>query len=146
MKNFDDNLLHELLSNGDLKEIEKFLYKYGINSVDRDGRTLLMTAVTERKNEIVKLIIEAGGDVNAQDYQGLSALHFAAFCDNDTAAGMLLDAGADVNGKDKQGNTPILRLVMKNGKKSKCYKVFLEKGADVNEENNHGVSAANIMQ
>ena len=146
MKNFDDNLLHELLSNGDLKEIEKFLYKYGINSVDRDGRTLLMTAVTERKNEIVKLIIEAGGDVNAQDYQGLSALHFAAFCDNDTAARMLLDAGADINGKDEQGNTPMWRLVMKNGKNSKCYNVFLEKGADVDEKNNHGVSAADIMQ
>ena len=120
--------------------------KYGVDSVDRDGRTLLMTAVTERKNEIVKLIVELGGDVNAADHQGFSALHFAAFCDNEVAAEILLDAGANISSKDTQGNTPIWRSVMKNGAASKCYNIFLKYGANINEKNNHGVSAADIMR
>lgn len=146
MKNFDDSLLYRLLSKNILDEVEDFINNYGIDSVDRDGRTLLMTAVTERKNEIVRLIVESGGDVNATDHQGFSALHFAAFCDNEVAAKMLLDAGANISSKDTQGNTPIWRSVMKNGIESRCYNVLLSYGADVNEKNNHGVSAADIMQ
>ena len=146
MKSFDDRSLYRLLSKNILDEVKEFIDRYGVDSVDRDGRTLLMTAVTERKNEIVRFIVELGGDVNAKDYQGFSALHFAAFRDNDVAAEILLDAGANIGSKDTQGNTPIWRLVMKNGAQSKCYDIFIKGGADINEKNKHGVSPADIMQ
>ncbi|MBO0470464.1 hypothetical protein JZO66_07890 [Enterococcus sp. DIV0242_7C1] len=44
---FDDTKLYELLGRADIQEIDNFLEKYGINSVDRDGRTFLLSTIVK---------------------------------------------------------------------------------------------------
>jgi ankyrin repeat protein len=54
----------------------------------------------------VKMIVEAGGEVNAANNLGQTALHFAANRGLDTIAQFLVEKGARIDAKDKYGQTP----------------------------------------
>lgn len=77
MKKFDDKQLAFLLLQDDFSKVKDFLDKYGLNSVDRDGRSFLSTAITRKKNVFAKKLIDLGADINQQDYSGEPPL-FAA--------------------------------------------------------------------
>jgi ankyrin repeat protein len=64
--------------------------------------------------EIAKLLLEAGGNVNAKQMQGVTPLHSAAHNGKTGLAKMLLDNGADTGAKMENGQTP--------------YEMALEKG------------------
>ncbi len=86
-------------------------------SVDKKtylGETALMFAVQQRssgvaaiqeeRTAIIKLLIDAGADVNAQDKEGMTPLMHAVFLyDNVENAQQLIDAGADIWKRDKRG-------------------------------------------
>ena len=55
--------------------------------------------------EIVKLIVEHGADVNAENERGETALYGAAFLGNDKAIQYLVDHGAKLDAKTKAGRT-----------------------------------------
>jgi ankyrin repeat protein len=57
--------------------------------------------------EAVKLAVELGGDVNATNNAGLTALHAAAYLGSDAVIAFLVDKGANVNAKDKNGQTAL---------------------------------------
>jgi ankyrin repeat protein len=65
---------------------------------------------------IVKLLIEAGADVNAKDLQGDSALMWASYNSQLDIIKLLIEAGTDVNAKDIYGNTT-LECAYRNGYK-----------------------------
>lgn len=77
MNRFDDTQLYPLILQEDFGNIEKFLKKYGIDSVDRDGRSFLTNTIEEGKNEFAKKLIDLGADINQQDNNGSTPL-FAA--------------------------------------------------------------------
>jgi hypothetical protein len=56
--------------------------------------------------EAVKMMVEAGADVNAANHLGQTALHFAANRGLDSIAQLLVEKGAKVDAKDKYGQTP----------------------------------------
>ena len=78
------------------------------------GGTPLHYAVGEGRNEIAKLLIAKGADVNAKGIYGTTPLHYA---NTKEIAGLLIAEGADVNAKDERGKTPLdLAIQVKNPK------------------------------
>jgi len=58
------------------------------------GQTALMWAAAEGHAEVVRLLIEAGADLNAADKEGTTALILATLNGHLDVAALLLDAGA----------------------------------------------------
>ena len=71
------------------------------------GTTLLHSASNSGNMELVRLFIQEGADVNAQDEDGESPLHSAmARGDNYDVARTLIENGADLSSKAVDGKTP----------------------------------------
>lgn len=105
------------------------------NAQGPDGYPALHFAVGMNYANIVKRLLNAGGDVdirnksNNQGSEDETALHCAAFWGRYEIAKVLIGAGADVNARDERECTPlhdaasrgegkIVRLLLENGAKS----------------------------
>ena len=58
-------------------------------------------------NNYLQELIEKGANVNAQDKKGYTALHWAAYWNDEKMTKMLLEAGAKTNLKSDLGQTPV---------------------------------------
>ncbi|MCH1624633.1 ankyrin repeat domain-containing protein [Fredinandcohnia sp. SECRCQ15] len=146
MNKFDDTQLYTLLSESNYGNIEVFLQKYGLDSVDRDGRTFLMSAIVEGKENIVNYLVNKGCNVHAKDKSGLTALHFAAIYDRCNIAKVLITNGAEIDAVDSIGNTPLWRAIMENSDKTPTIRYLLENGADPNKANNRGIAPKDLLE
>jgi len=67
----------------------------------------LGSALAVQRNDIARMLIDAGADVNAKAENDLRPLHTAAARGNLEAAMLLLEHGADVNASSKDGKTAL---------------------------------------
>jgi len=79
--------------------------------------------------ELVRLFIEAGADVNAGDMFGITPLEEAAARRGPNIVSLLLDSGANINHRDKDGLSA-LNVAVKYGTKANA-DLLLARGADV---------------
>lgn len=97
-----------------------------VNVKDHSGKTLLMYAVSTGvvNKGAIKILIDKGADVNAQDTQGQTPLMIAVQNNwYSEVSELLIDRGADINAKDNNGNTvidlvtntEILNMLVANG-------------------------------
>lgn len=101
--------IHTAVFLGDMTAISQHI-KTGSDLNEREptmGSTPLISASVFGKTEVVKVLIEAGADVNIQNNQGSTALHTAAFLCRTEIVRMLLDHGADPSLKNIFGSTPL---------------------------------------
>ena len=70
-----------------------------------------MLAALCGKTEIVKSLLEAGANPNAEDKDGDTALIEAAKKCKTEVVKLLLEAGADIEAKDKEGKTALMWAV-----------------------------------
>ena len=93
----------------------------GLGSVDADTRGVFTTEDTPlRSVESLKLILDAGGEINAKDsIRGQTPLHGAAFWGWNPAVELLVARGADLNAKDNRGMTPVDSALGKAGGNSR---------------------------
>ncbi|XP_074855630.1 ankyrin repeat domain-containing protein 22 [Carettochelys insculpta] len=68
---------------------------------------LLMVSKTKQNEHLIKMLLRAGTDVNATDYSGSTALHYACEMKNQSIIPLLLEAHADLSIKNKNGETPL---------------------------------------
>ena len=104
---------------------------------DRDGKTAIFAAASYlfgdedgARAECVRLLAQAGANVNARDDDGNTPLHETFLTDVEEE---LLNLGADVNARNKEGETPIFTTV-----DDKAIPLFIEHGADLTIRNNKG--------
>lgn len=95
-----------------LSDLDQFIEKNGIDSLDRDGRSILFTAIVEKRLDVVSHLIGKGCSLNLQDKAGFSPLHFAVLHDNPAMADLLLQNSAQLDLEDSWGNSPLDRALM----------------------------------
>jgi ankyrin repeat protein len=108
------------------------LEECGVNVGIEDvyGRTALYTAITSRKVQSVRVLLDAGEDVNRRTYvhNGRTVLSFAVSRGEVEVVKLLLERGADVKRLDRgarsalgiavsNGNAEIVRMLLKAGAK-----------------------------
>jgi len=96
--------LGELLQLGDVT----------VHTRDHQGRTLLHQAVLSGREELVKLLLQHGADINEGDNTGLMPLHLAACANRRTIAELLMKNGAETGAEDKSGQTPLDLAMINN--------------------------------
>ena len=57
---------------------------------------------------MVKLLLDAGADVNSQDHEGVTALSYASNRGDLELENLLLNKGADANVRDNAGKTTLM--------------------------------------
>ena len=99
--------------------IFRILLDHGANvnqRVDSSDRTPLQSTIEHKEEEMAKLLISRGADVNAKNSSGETPLHVLVqmWPENNwpkdfrkRAINMLLDAGADIEAKTQSGKTPL---------------------------------------
>ena len=63
--------------------------------------------VSRNKASIMRLLIEHGADVNAQDETQSTPLHLASYSGIPDLVLLLIEHGADINGRDRSQRTPL---------------------------------------
>ena len=120
--------IHTAVENGDISRLRELLETDPgcVNIRDEPyGFTPLQAVIYRVKSwhpygEIMRMLLEAGADVNAVDQWGQTPLHLAASCHNEQMgmeiAGILLTKGADIRARDLHGCTAIGRAIAENHK------------------------------
>lgn len=104
-----------------------------------DSAAPLADAAEEKDWTALRELVRRGGQVNAPQADGMTALHWAAHHDELEMAKLLLDAGSDVKAATRYGVTP-LSLACTNGNGA-MVELFLDAGADPNTTTPGGETA-----
>ena len=112
-------------------------YHPDLEKRDREGKTAIFAAGEYRNSdqegarvECVRLLAQAGSDVNAKNKDGNTPLHETFLTDVEEE---LLKLGANVNARNDDGETPIFTTV-----DDQAIPLFIEYGADLSIRNNKG--------
>jgi ankyrin repeat protein len=97
-------------------------------------------AAMRRDLPVVRDLLKQGGDVNAAQGDGMTALHWAAADGNLELARMLLYAGANPNATTRLGSYTPLHIAAKNGHAS-LVEALLQGGADAKASTAEGTTA-----
>lgn len=115
--------------------------------IDEYGRDALINSVIANDIGKVKNLIENKANINIQDDNGWSPLHFAAQEFNEEMISFLLNNNANPNLKDANGNTPLsTALFNSKGIDTNIFNEFLKYGGDPELKNNYGVSAIDLAE
>ena len=107
-----------------------------------EGSTPLYWAATNGHADVVKLLLDAGVDLNKADIDGETPLYWASVKDHQDVVKMLLDAGADpdmANNKDEK--TPLYQAAESG--LEEVVKLLLHAGANPNKYDEEGISPLN---
>lgn len=88
--------------------------------------------------ELLRELLEAGGDPTTSDVRGWTPLHFAAQEHAVESARLLLQAGADVDARDEWGNTPLWVATFNSKGRGDMIALLLDTGAGPDTANSSG--------
>ena len=135
----DRESLFSAVEKDDEQSVAKLL-KRGVDVDLRDENeyTALLLASETGATKSVGTLLKAGADCDARDSYGRSAV-YAAAGGKDEAVAKLLEAGASPRNADRDGRGPFWAACATRD--TKIAARLLQAGADVDEEDNNGVTA-----
>ena len=95
-----------------------------------------VAATRQAQSEVVRILVEAGCDIEARAIDGGTALANSSVGDTAILAEVLLDCGAEINVADLDGDTPLMNAIHYDA--CETTKLFLQRGADYIIFNNIG--------
>ena len=122
--------LYDAIRNDNTVELQRLVKSSGANLKDRRGTTPLMYAAATGSFDAMKMLVDAGADVNAKNDFDITALMWCAT--DEAKVRFLLAKGADPNARSKQGRTPLLIAAGTEGTAG-IVKLLLDKGARVKD-------------
>jgi ankyrin repeat protein len=137
----DGSPLFQAIRNGDVAYLKAHLSKAELEARDRRGASPLMHAAAFGNLETVRLLLDAGADVNAHNDFDATALLWSAR-DPDKAR-LLIERGANVNVQSRQGRTPLMIASLRRGG-SAIVALMLAKGAEINVKSRVGATALSL--
>jgi ankyrin repeat protein len=133
--------LLEAIRDGDTTRVKAHLTKADLDARDQRGATPLMHAAAFGNVETLRILLDAGADVNARNRVDATALLWAS--GQPDKARLLIERGADVNIQSKQGRTPLMVAASRRGNAA-IVALLLSKGAEVNARDRVRASALNL--
>lgn len=130
--------IHTAVESGDLTQIQSLIDSDTgcLELKNEHGLNPLNLASYLGKAEIVKLLLDAGADINAGDFENSQPLHNAAVSGNVDTLRVLLEHKGNIDARDDYQMTPLHFAL--NFRKPEAARFLVEQGADVNARNHHG--------
>ena len=101
-----------------------------MNRVDESGETVLMDSASRNLNESVRILLNAGVEIEARaKATGNSALLFAAIEGHTNIVQMLLDRNANIDARNNNGESALM-LAAARGRPD-VVRLLLQRGADI---------------
>ena len=133
------------IKNKNNESVKALFSDAGIDAKDRDERTLLLNAVCYTNVELVKWALEKNAQINHQDQNGYSALHFALQENNFEITALLVNnPSTQVDIQDNNGNTPLWRGIYDNVD-FEIIQLLVAKGANPKLQNLHNVAPIDLI-
>lgn len=133
----DPNLKRDAFSAHNLDPFNENVGRHKLINVDY---TALMLAAKNNHPDIVKLLLDAKAEPNAQNHYKNTALILAAIEGHPEIIKLLLNAGADPNIKNHENVTALLEAAAR-GHTEIVKQLLKHRKVNINVQNNHGVSS-----
>ncbi|XP_063923969.1 uncharacterized protein LOC135138056 isoform X2 [Zophobas morio] len=119
-----------------------------INIANNANNNALHFASESKKDNrgVIKLLIEKGIDVNAQNENGKTALQFACLEGIYENAEMLLDFSASIGITDEDNNNALHYASSAENVNRSLIKLLIEKGININAQNKNGMTALQLAR
>lgn len=129
---------------GDIESLKEML-DCGLDVNSKNYEISLLSFASFKGNEeMVKMLMERGADVNLKSEVGSTALINSARSGNKTILEMLINNGADVNAQESDGRTALMYAAW--GNRTEIFKMLLAAGADVSLKDKNGDTALEWAQ
>ncbi|MBN1981654.1 MAG: ankyrin repeat domain-containing protein [Chitinivibrionales bacterium] len=133
----NDALITSIYENN-IKKVKRLINRADVNvyvnAVDENGNSPLLHSLAEGNNEIAKMLIQHGADINVKTKDGATALSWAIEKSDMDVIEMIVNKDADVNAKDQKGMCPLFRALsrVKEQNKNSIIKLLISKGVNLN--------------
>ena len=135
-------LLMTAASNGNVPLVEFLLrMRANLRKNNRFGESALALAALNGHDDVVRILVEAGAQINSS---GWGALHYAVFNGHAEIVRYLIEKGGDVNARAPNRQTPLM-LAARNGY-GNIVRILLTSGANPNLGDLEGNTAFGVAQ
>ena len=110
--------------------------EYGRNKL----HDLIIDSPESEHEKYISVLAKDGIDINQQDTNGWTPLHFAVQENSILGVKELLRLGAKIDLTDSYGNTALHKATFESKGEGEIIKQLLRAGSNPDHENNHGVS------
>jgi ankyrin repeat protein len=125
------------IEKGNIEKVKQLLLEVGVDACDGYLRTALIWATFYDNINILSWLIDNCANVNHQDRNGYSALHFAGQEKRFDCAKLLIEKGANLELADIYGNTPLWTAVFNSRGDNQLVELYVQNGANLDHINKH---------